>query len=308
MKSKALYAGADNIRPQAGRRRSQDRRGLPRDGSGRANLPQVEEQVRRHGLERDTPPQAAGGGEFLAQTTRLRSKSGQAHAAGGALKKALRPVRKRALIDWLRDAYGVSMRRACKLIMLNRPSYRYRKVERDERDLVMRIRELAAARVRYGYRRITVLLQREGWRINSKRVYRIYIAEGLAVRTKRRRKRAARRRVAPEAAARSNERWSMDFVSDRLAGREGSSHPDVRGPIQPLLPVPVRRHLYRSWQGLRLSGRGRWASRKHNRGQRPGVQRQSPGLVGLSKRREAGLHTSRQADGKRLRGKLQRKA
>ena len=84
------------------------------------------------------------------------------------------------------------MRRACKLIMLSRPSYRYRKVERDERDLAMRIRELAAARVRYGYRRITVLLQREGWRINSKRVYRIYMAEGLAVRTKRRRKRAAR--------------------------------------------------------------------------------------------------------------------
>ena len=80
----------------------------------------------------------------------------------------------------------------------------------------MRIRELAGSRVRYGYRRLTVLLRREGWVVNTKRVYRLYHEEGLQVRTKKRRKRAAHVRVPLPEAARPNQRWSMDFVSDRL--------------------------------------------------------------------------------------------
>ena len=80
----------------------------------------------------------------------------------------------------------------------------------------MRIRELAGSRVRYGYRRLTVLLRREGWVVNTKRVYRLYREEGLQVRTKKRGKRAAHTRVPLPEAARPNQRWSMDFVSDRL--------------------------------------------------------------------------------------------
>ncbi len=89
-------------------------------------------------------------------------------------------------------------------------------MKRDERALIMRIRDLAAARVRYGYRRITVLLKREGWTVGKKRVYRLYKAEGLEVRTKKRKKRAAQRRVSLPAATAAQERWSMDFMSDRL--------------------------------------------------------------------------------------------
>ncbi len=81
----------------------------------------------------------------------------------------------------------------------------------------MRIRELAGSRVRYGYRRIAVLLRREGWKVNTKRVYRLYREEGLQVRTAKRAKRAARARVPLMQAVRPNQRWSMDFVSDRLA-------------------------------------------------------------------------------------------
>jgi len=81
----------------------------------------------------------------------------------------------------------------------------------------MRLRELALARPRYGYRRLTVLLRREGWPVNSKRVYRIYREEGLKVRVKRRKKLASHARVRPPAAARVNERWSMDFVADSLS-------------------------------------------------------------------------------------------
>ena len=79
-----------------------------------------------------------------------------------------------------------------------------------------RLRELAATRVRFGYRRLTVLLKREGWPVNTKRVYRIYKEEGLMVRTQKRKK-AAAVRVPLSAALRPNQRWSMDFIHDRLA-------------------------------------------------------------------------------------------
>jgi putative transposase len=70
--------------------------------------------------------------------------------------------------------------------------------------------------VSYGYRRLHVLLRREGWLVNHNLVYRIYKEEGLSVRTKRRRKRVSALRVILPAATGPNERWSMDFVSDSL--------------------------------------------------------------------------------------------
>ena len=79
----------------------------------------------------------------------------------------------------------------------------------------LRIKELAAKRVRFGYRRIHVLLRREGWQVNHKKVYRIYREEDLAVRTKPRKKLANRPRVPLERASEPNEQWSMDFVMDR---------------------------------------------------------------------------------------------
>ena len=81
----------------------------------------------------------------------------------------------------------------------------------------MRIREIANARPRFGYERIHVLLQREGWHINVKRVHRLYCLEGLQVRMRRRRKkRLSLHRGMPAPAGGVNERWSMDFVHDQL--------------------------------------------------------------------------------------------
>ncbi len=80
----------------------------------------------------------------------------------------------------------------------------------------MRIRNLAAARVRYGYRRSQVLLQREGWHGNPKRVCRLYRLEGLSLLLKRRTKRASTPRVG-QLATSPNERWSRDFVTACLA-------------------------------------------------------------------------------------------
>jgi len=82
--------------------------------------------------------------------------------------------------------------------------------------LRVRLRELAGSRVRYGYRRLTVLLKREGWQVNAKRIYRLYLEEGLIVRTQKRRERAQRQRVPLGQAARPNQKWSMDFVAQRL--------------------------------------------------------------------------------------------
>jgi putative transposase len=92
--------------------------------------------------------------------------------------------------------------------------YRYRRDPQEA--LRMRLRDLAASRVRYGYRRLTVLLKREGWKVNAKRIYRLYTEEGLIVRTKRRKQRAQRQRIAQGSAVRPNQKWSMDFVAQRL--------------------------------------------------------------------------------------------
>ncbi len=81
----------------------------------------------------------------------------------------------------------------------------------------MRLRELAASRVCFGYRRLTVLLRRDGWHVNAKRIYRLYTEEGLTVRTKVRVRAARRSRVPPAGATMPNHRWSMDFMSARVA-------------------------------------------------------------------------------------------
>ena len=94
---------------------------------------------------------------------------------------------------------------------------RYRRTRDRQEALRRRLRELASVRVRFGYRRLTVLLKREGWPVNAKRIYRLYCDEGLTVRTKPRKKLASRARVPLPAPTRPNERWSMDFVSARLA-------------------------------------------------------------------------------------------
>ena len=97
-----------------------------------------------------------------------------------------------------------------------RSTYNYRSRRPDQTPLRLRLRELAEARRRYGYRRLTVLLQREGWAVNHKRVYKLYQRENLGVRTKKRKKRASHLRIVPPAPTGANQRWCMDFVTDRL--------------------------------------------------------------------------------------------
>jgi putative transposase len=131
--------------------------------------------------------------------------------------QALKPTRKRELVRYLVVGYRVSQRRACKTLGVARSTFRYQSNKDPQVALRIRLKDLAGTRVRWGYRRLHVLLQREGWQVNHKRVYRLYKQEGLELRVKRKKKRVALPRVPCPAATKPNDRWSLDFVSDRLA-------------------------------------------------------------------------------------------
>ena len=91
----------------------------------------------------------------------------------------MKPARKRQLVDEVRPVWRVSIRRACRALPVDRSSYHYRSKRSGQAVLTKRIKEIAETRVRYGYRRIHVLLRREGWLVNAKRVCRLYREMGL---------------------------------------------------------------------------------------------------------------------------------
>ena len=118
----------------------------------------------------------------------------------------------------MRTRWKVSVRKACRVLRFDPKSYRYRSRRPGQAPLESRIKEICQTRVRYGYRRVHVMLRREGWVINEKKTRRVYNEIGMQLRNKtpRRRVKAALRadRTPP---SRSNEVWAMDFVHDQLA-------------------------------------------------------------------------------------------
>lgn len=126
------------------------------------------------------------------------------------------------MVKKLEVAYQVSERRACRAVGFPRSSHRYQCVRDDRAELRVRLRDLAASRVHYGYPRLHTLLRLEGWQVNRKLVYRIYKEEGLQMRRKRprrnrpRRNRSCQVRLERPVAREANESWSMDFMADQL--------------------------------------------------------------------------------------------
>jgi putative transposase len=113
--------------------------------------------------------------------------------------------------------YRVATMRACSIVCLQRSCWYYKPHRRDDSAIRHRIKEIAQVRIRYGYQRIHVLLRREGWRDNHKRVYRVYCEEGLNLRSKRpKRSRAASQRLDRPQLSSIHQSWSMDFVADQL--------------------------------------------------------------------------------------------
>lgn len=122
------------------------------------------------------------------------------------------------LVDYLQSVFRVSIRRSCATLCFEKSSYFYKSRRPSQAALKKRIREIAETRVRYGYRRIHVLLRREGWQVNAKRIYRLYVEEGLQIRNDQGLGEAPRR----SQAALSTERCLGNGFSVRLSTAQRS--------------------------------------------------------------------------------------
>ena len=127
------------------------------------------------------------------------------------------PAARREAVAHLRTTFGVSERRACEVLGADRTSVRYRCRRADDAVVRARLRELAAIRRRFGYRRLLVLMRREGLVMNHKKFRRLYREERLQVRRRSGRKRALGTRTPLAIPQGANQRWSLDFLSDAFA-------------------------------------------------------------------------------------------
>ena len=171
---------------------------------------------KRFAFRRERPAEEAAGGV----------DAGRVDAAGDAGKKLVTPGLRRSAVTWALQQRGYSQRRACKLVGIEPKTCRYVPRRPDDGAVRTRLRALAGERRRFGYRRLHILLARDGLRLNHKRLFRLYREERLGVRklaetrsvcgwSGRKRALGTRSPMAlPEAA---NQRWSLDFVSDALA-------------------------------------------------------------------------------------------
>ena len=119
-------------------------------------------------------------------------------------------------MTWAMTEKGYSQRRACRLVGIDPRVHRYRSVRPDDAGLRRRLRELSSERRRFGYRRLHILLERDGWDVNWKKLYRIYREERLTVRKRGGRKRALGTRAPMAIPQEPNQCWSLDFVADSL--------------------------------------------------------------------------------------------
>lgn len=126
------------------------------------------------------------------------------------------PAAKREAVAHLCSAFDMSERRACKIIGCVRMTVRYRSRRPDDAELRARLRALAHERRRFGYRRLHVLLRQEGFKVNHKRLFRLYREERLMVRRRGGRKRALGTRAPMLIPQWPNDRWSLDFVADQF--------------------------------------------------------------------------------------------
>ena len=127
------------------------------------------------------------------------------------------PAAKRDCVAHLPAAMGLSERRACTFVGADRKMIRYKSRRPPDTELRGRLRELANARRRFGYRRLFVLLRRGGEAAGVNRIYRLYREEGLKVRKRQARRRAVGARAPILVEAKANARWSVDFVHDQLS-------------------------------------------------------------------------------------------
>src|SRR5690606_21731558 len=214
--------GGDHQEAAPGRggpwQRADSRPGLPEARDLRADVSSLESPVWRHEDRRAQAPEGTRGRESEAQAARRGSGFGYPRPEGDRPGKVVGPSSKRCAAEHLKST-GVSERRACRLLEQSRSSQRYQPSRKDEeKRLVERMLELVRAHPRRGYRMIWSMLVAEGWKVNRKRIYRLWRREGLRVPKKKHKK---TRLGKPEngctrkKAARKNHVWAWDFGHDR---------------------------------------------------------------------------------------------
>ena len=174
------------------------------------------------------------------------------------------PAGRRGVVEHFRSGFELSERRACALAGQSRSVQQYRSVAKPIVGLVDRLLELAAERPRFGYRRLTLLLRREGFGVNHKRVWRLYKQLGLAVRRKTRKRASQAPREALPAAESLGDCWSMDFLSDTLTDGRGlrvfavvDDHSKLCPALECDISLPARRVLRILDRAVELHGKPR---------------------------------------------------
>ncbi len=187
-----------------------------RHGGQRRQHLQVEVPVRRDGCVGGHAAAGARGRECQAEAHAGRRNARQRRAEGSVGKEVVTPAAERRAVAHLMNTHGMSERRACKASGFCRMTMRYRTTRGDDTSLRERMKAIAQERRRFGYRRLHVLLRREGFQVNHKRLFRLYREEQLTVRRRGGRKRAIGTRAPMMIPMRPNERWSLDFVADQM--------------------------------------------------------------------------------------------
>ena len=230
---------------------------------------------------------------------------------GQVIPLLLRPGSRRALVNWAIEEKSYSQRRACGLIGLDPKTYRYASRPPDDVELRARLKALASERRRFGYRRLHILLKREGVALNHKKLFRLYREERLTVRRRGGRKRALGTRAPMTIPQGPNQRWSLDFVSDTLL--DGRRFRILAGGrrLHPGVPGAGGRHVAVGRPGrpradALVGVRGRPLMIVSDNGTELDLAC-DPALAGGPERRLA-LHRSRQADAERLRREPDRPA
>ena len=193
----------------------------------------VAEVCRKHGISEPTfyAWKAKFGGMSVSDAKRLKQLEGEnaklkkllaeamldvAVLKGHHVKKVVTPVARRAAVTSAREAHGISERRACSIIGADRSPMRHGHRRADDAATRTRLKELAAERRRFGWRRLKLLLEREGIPMNHKKLRRLYTEERLQVRRRGGRKRALGTRAPMALPQGPNQRWSLDFAADTL--------------------------------------------------------------------------------------------
>lgn len=221
------------------------------------------------------------------------------------------PAARREAVAHLQATHGVSQRRACEALRVDRSTVRYRTRRPDDGELRERLRALAAVRRRFGYRRLQILLRRQGIRVNHKKLRRVYGEERLQVRRRGGRKRALGTRAPMILPDGPNRRWSLDFLSDAFTdGRRFRILAVVDDWTRECLCLVADtsisgRRVARELDAL-VARRGRPAAIVSDNG----TELTSMAILQWSQEHgvEWPLHRARQADAERLCGELQRPA